>query len=305
MMNNDANHFAVNETNTAAGPEDLGSDFDLAGAAERAAGNWMCVWRERSRCGVNAVPTTVARAGNESSRYRPDSLHHCPKKKGSVQLSLKTFRQKLLRKMLAGSRERDISRVKLAKMPAPTGFRGLPPAKKTSFTIRAQDSGQRDQQGVQNRTRKEGFLGQPADVSRRTDNLRTDLSSGCAILRVLHKEILAGTAEHTAAFSRDVCPSLFLPRQDEAVVVLETVAHRLQGVAGGGKLAIQRNSDAIPEDGDVRVPETSTTYTKSQTCLRQAIQESCILPLNHKAAGWAVMDADTRLGDWGGAWSQR
>ena len=251
MMNNDANHFAVNETNTAAGPEDLGSDFDLAGAAERAAGNWMCVWRERSRCGVNAVPTTVARAGNESSRYRPDSLHHCPKKKGSVQLSLKTFRQKLLRKMLAGSRERDISRVKLAKMPAPTGFRGLPPAKKTSFTIRL-----RIRANVISKEFKTELAKKVFGTASRCVAADRQLAHG-SVVRLRDPESVAqrnpcwhGRAH--GSISRDVCQACSLPRQDEAVVVLETVAHRLQGVAGGGKLAIQRNSDAIPEDGDVR-----------------------------------------------------
>ena len=49
--------------------------------------------------------------------------------------------------------------------------------------------------------------------------------------------------------SREVCQACSLPRQDEAVFDVETVAHRPQGVAGGGKLAIQRDSDATPEDG--------------------------------------------------------
>ena len=38
----------------------------------------------------------------------------------------------LLRRVLAGNRETDISRVKLSKMPAPTRSRGLPPAKARS-----------------------------------------------------------------------------------------------------------------------------------------------------------------------------
>ena len=36
-MNNDANPFADDEPKTTAGPEDRGDDFDLAGAAGRAA----------------------------------------------------------------------------------------------------------------------------------------------------------------------------------------------------------------------------------------------------------------------------
>ena len=44
----------------------------------------------------------------------------------------------LLRKVLAGIHELDVSRVKLSKMPVPTGSRGLPPAIawQDCFTIR-------------------------------------------------------------------------------------------------------------------------------------------------------------------------
>ena len=52
--------------------------------------------------------------------------------------------------------------------------------------------------------------------------------------------------------SREVCQARPLQGQDEAVVDAETVAYRPQGVAGGRKLAIQRDSDAIHEDGDGR-----------------------------------------------------
>ena len=79
--------------------------------------------------------------------------------------------------------------------------------------------------------------------------LGVDPSSGCAILRVLHKEILASTAEHSTAL-HERFEARPLQGQDEAVVDVETVAYRPQGVAGGRKLAIQRDSDAILEDGD-------------------------------------------------------
>ena len=60
-MNNDANFFTGYEPNTTGGPEDLGRDFDLAGAAGRAA-------RTGSVFGgidQGAAPTQMARAGNE------------------------------------------------------------------------------------------------------------------------------------------------------------------------------------------------------------------------------------------------
>ena len=123
-----------------------------------------------------------------------------------------------LRRMLAGAWEPDVSRVNLARMPAPTGSRGLPPAKAWQdwFTVWLRKwanviSPEFETELVN--------LGQPADLSRHgaadrqlgheicfnIDDkmlpyvLGADLSSGCAILRVLHKEILASTAERTAA----------------------------------------------------------------------------------------------------------
>ena len=143
-------------------------------------------------------------------------------------------------------------------------------------------------------------LGQPADLSRHgapdrqlaheicfnTDDkmlpylLGADLSSGCPILRVLHKEILASTAEHTAPLHERFAKPVPCTRQDETVVDVETVAHRPQGIAGGWKFAIQRNGDAIPEDGHRRNQRTSTTCTKSQIRLRRMIQENCTVPSN-------------------------
>ena len=60
----------------------------------------------------------------------------------------------LLKRVLAGAREQDVSRVKLARMPAPTGSEGLPPAK--------EDVGER---GSETELVKK-VLGQPADLSR-------------------------------------------------------------------------------------------------------------------------------------------
>ena len=141
-------------------------------------------------------------------------------------------------------------------------------------------------------------------MSRRTDNLRTDLSSGCAILRVLHKEILAGTAEHTAAFHETFAKPV--PCRDKTKLLLslrqwltdfkelqaagsspskETVMQSLKTVTCG-----TRDLNNVHEITDLLAPSDPGK-------LYSAIE--------HKAAGWAVMDADTRLGDWGGAWSQR
>ena len=53
--------------------------------------------------------------------------------------------------------------------------------------------------------------------------LGADLSSGCGILRVLHEEILASTAEHTGALHERVAKPVPC-RGKEAVVDVETVA---------------------------------------------------------------------------------
>ena len=161
----------------------------------------------------------------------------------------------LLRRVLAGSREPDVSQVKLAKMPAPTGSRGLLRAKawQDGFTIKL-------------RTRANVI--QPADLPRHGaadrqlaheicfKHRRQDVSvppwrRSVVRLRDLERVARRNPCEHGRAHgstSREVCQACSLPRQNEGVVDAETVARRPQGVAGGGKLAIQRNSDAIPED---------------------------------------------------------
>ena len=52
-----------------------------------------------------------------------------PEEEGEVAAETEDPSTELLRSVLAGSREPDVSRAKLAKIPAPTGSRGLPPAK--------------------------------------------------------------------------------------------------------------------------------------------------------------------------------
>ena len=126
----------------------------------------------------------------------------------------------LLKRVLAGNRDPDISQVKLAKMPASTGSRGLPPATAWQdwFTIRLRTWANVISPEFKAELVKK-VLGQHSDLSRHgtadeqlaheicfnIDDkmlpylLGADLSLGCAILRVLQEEILASTAEHTAA----------------------------------------------------------------------------------------------------------
>ena len=94
-------------------------------------------------------------------------FHRCPKKKGRLQLSLKTLRRNSLRSVLAGSREPDASRVKLAKMPAPTGSRGLPPAQAWQdwFTVKQRTWANVISPEFEMELVKKA-LGQPADLSR-------------------------------------------------------------------------------------------------------------------------------------------
>ena len=126
--------------------------------------------------------------------------------------------------------------------------------------------------------------------------LVADLSSGCAILRVLHKEILASTAEHTAALHERFAKPV--PCRDKTKLLLtlrhwrtdlkelqaagsspskETLMQSLKTVTGG-----IRDLNNMHEITDLFAPNLPGK-------LYSAIER--------KAAGWAVMDADTRLCD--------
>ena len=124
--------------------------------------------------------------------------------------------------------------------------------------------------------------------------LGADMSSGCAILRVLYKEILASTAEHTAALHERFAKPV--PCRDKTKMLLtlrqwltdleelqaagsspskETVMQALKTVTGG-----IRDLNNVHEITDLLAPNDPGK-------LYYAIER--------KAAGWAVMDADTRL----------
>ena len=209
----------------------------------------------------------------------------------------------------------DISRVKLAKMPAPTGSRGLPPAKAWQewFTIRPRTWANVISKEFEAELVKK-VQGQQADLSRHVaadrqlaheicfniDDkmlpylLGADLSSGCAIPRVLHKEILASTAEHTAALHERFAKPVTCRDKTKVLLTLrqwltdlkelqaagsspskETVMQSLKTVTGG-----IRDLKNVPEITDLLAPNDPGQ-------LYSAIER--------KAAGWAVMDADTRL----------
>ena len=145
-MNNDANPFAGFEPNAAAGQEDPGGDFNLAGAARRAA-------RTGSVFGGSAQDTTAfpppwSGMGLNPLGFKAETQHGVnvadvtdpplPEEGEAGEQEAEDHSAELLRRVLAGNRETDISRVMLAKMPAPTGSRGLPPEKAWQdwFTIR-------------------------------------------------------------------------------------------------------------------------------------------------------------------------
>ena len=66
-MNTDADPFAGYEPHTTGGTEDLGGDFDLAGAWESRK-DWKRVWRKRSRDSIILIPAAMARTGDELIR---------------------------------------------------------------------------------------------------------------------------------------------------------------------------------------------------------------------------------------------
>ena len=146
MMNNDSNPFAGYEPNAAAGQEDPEGDFNLAGAAERAARTGS-VFGESDQ-GTMTFPPPWPGLGLNPLGCRAETQHGItnadatdpplPEEEETGEQEPVYHSAELLRRVLAGNRENDISRVKLAKMPAATGSRGLPPAKAWQdwFTIR-------------------------------------------------------------------------------------------------------------------------------------------------------------------------
>ena len=214
----------VERSNATAGPEDLGGDVDLAGAAGRGARTGSVFEGSDQGAestqfpppwpwlGMNPLEPTF-RAETQADPTVPP----LPDQEEEVAAEPEDSSTELLRRVLAGSREPDVSRV---KMPASTGSRGLPPAKAWQdwFTIRLRTWANVISPEFETELVKK-VLGQPSDLSRygaadrqlaheicsNIDDkmlpylLGADLSLGCAILRVLHKEILSITAEHPAA----------------------------------------------------------------------------------------------------------
>ena len=211
--------------------------------------------------------------------------------------------------MLAGSRER----VKLEKKPAPTGSRGFPPAKAWQdwFTIRLSTWANVISPEFETELVKK-VLGQPADgaadrqlaheICFDVDNkmlphfLGADLSSSCAILRVLHNEILASTAEHTAAHHERFAKPV--PCRDKTKQLL-TLRHWLTDfkelqAAGSSpsKETVMQSMKTVT--GEIRVLNNVHEIT---VLLAPNDPGKLYSAIERKAAGWAVMDADTRLND--------
>ena len=215
----------------------------------------------------------------------------------------------LLRKVLAGSREPDISRVKLAKT--------TPPAKawQDKFTIKLRTRANVVSPEFEAELVKKVFGSAGGSVAarhrgqttcardlfkqRRQDVAIPARRGSVVSLRDPESVTQRNPCQHGGAHgstSREVFQACPLPRQDEAVVDVETVTHRPQGVAGGGKLAIQRSGDAIPEDGHGRHQNLNNVH-KIEDLLAPSDSKKLYSAIERKAAGWAVMDADTRLSD--------
>ena len=113
--------------------------------------------------------------------------------------------------------------------------------------------------------------------------LGADLSSGCAILRVLHKETLASTAEHTAALHERFAKPV--PCRDKTKLLL-TLRQCLTDI-----------KESQPA-GSSPYKETMMQSVKTVTGgIRDLNNGKLYPPIERMAAGWAVMDADIRLND--------
>ena len=124
-MNTDDNPFAGYEPNTTGGTEDLGGDF--AGAAGRAARTGSVFGGSDQvtassqfpppwpGMGVNPLGPTLRAETQTDPTVAP-----LPEEEEEVTVEPEDPSTELLRRMLAGAREPDAARVKLARMPAPT-----------------------------------------------------------------------------------------------------------------------------------------------------------------------------------------
>ena len=143
----------------------------------------------------------------------------------------------------------------------PTGSRGLPPAKAWQdwFAIRLRTWGQREQSRVRGGAREEGsgsasgsvaarHSGQTTRTRDRFHHRRQDAAilawtgSVVGLCDSENEEIRASTAEHTTARHERFAKPVSCRDKTKLLLTL-----RPQGVAGGRKLAIQRDSDAIPQ----------------------------------------------------------
>ena len=323
MMNNDSNPFAGYEPNAAADQEDPGGDFNLAGAAGRAARTGS-VFGESDQ-GTTTFPPPWPGLGLNPLGFRAETQHGTtnadatdpplPEEEETGEQEPVDHSAELLR-VLAGNRENDISRVKLAKMPAPTGSRGLPRTKAWQdwFTIRLTTWANVISPEFEVDLVKK-VQGQQADLSRHgaadrqlaheicfnIDDkmlpylLGADLSSGCAILRVLNKEILASTAEHTAALHERFAKPV--PCRDKTKLLLTlrqwlTDLKELQAAGSSpSKETVMQSLKTVT--GGIR----DLTVLEITDLLAPNDPGKLYSAIERKAAGWTVMDADTRLSD--------
>ena len=107
--------------------------------------------------------------------------------------------------------------------------------------------------------------------------LGADLSFGCDFLRALHEDFFASTAKHRSAVVGDA-----------------QVADGSQRIAGSGESAIQTNSHAILEQSRA-TSETSDMFQECFDLLPPSGTRKLHSAIVRKAAGWAVMDTNTRL----------
>ena len=123
-MNFDANPFAGYEPNTTGGTEDLGSDFDLAGAAGRAARTGSVFGGSDQGTASSQFPPPWPGLGMNplgptfsAETQRDPTVPPLPEEEGGeATAEPEDPSAELLRRVLAGSREPDDSRVKLARI---------------------------------------------------------------------------------------------------------------------------------------------------------------------------------------------
>ena len=106
--------------------------------------------------------------------------------------------------------------------------------------------------------------------------LGADLSSGCAILRVLHKEILASTAEHTAALHERFAKPVTCRDKTKLLLTLRQCKVVSEAVSAQAAMTPAPSSSSKATPPGLSVPVSNSANSESVTALAAVLEMCCL-----------------------------